>query len=1069
MATEGQPILSPETFDRIEVSVLSNEKQAILLQEGKRIIVERHAQDPYSAHRKCEDCGLYTGCRSPFMRRKQVTEKPKILIVGEAPGQEEDERGAPFEGTSGGILQRALFGGKNPRTGEYTAGIGIPRTDVAFTNTVVCRPPNNELKGAAGKTIVTFCREGVLREIQDVDPDIVVLAGNIPLGAVLGLDGIQTMSGKVIYSTDVHSYHEKPFPFEDSRDRAYMPLLHPASLTYEGGKARLPIFLDGIVKLRTLWDGTYQRVKPKPPTKVLLDFDETVAYLRDLLAAPKASIDIETDQLDAYVVGAEILTIGIAILQKDPEIPEYGEKSPWILPEYAVSIPLLHPESPWTEEQLVTILEMLIEFLTDPTKQKLFHNGKFETTWFALKLMIRLRGLLNDTMFEHFVVDEMPGTHALKGPNGLVNKYTPFEDYDRDMKRLLAEAGGIWRNVALLPTGTYNAGDAYVTAYLENVFYPWLHRENQWDVYRLLMEPMVSFLTRMELKGIAINKAKAQDIKTALAARGEMYEKHMRSVPQIGEAESLTRRQLEVKEQVWKNSEDLAKRRKKVKDLEQQQAHFPFPEETTPERELKKIVKAAEKLDKELAEARRLEGNSLERYRNKVTKIEDETIFNFGSDVHLHRLFFEVMGLRVLSRTPTGAPQLNADVLEVYAKRYPIASYLSRLRTVEKHVSTYLEPILTNAVIKPDGLLHANVMPLAVTGRLMSGSKNRGKSGEAGDSFKYNIQNIPRPYVLPCHEHIRVAKKDLFKISETCKQCLMIRLRAIFQTRYICDRHKPVADPQCDKCGRIVSGDYCQLEFMLMGILAQEPAVLKCIEVQQECERRGREYEEAKAMGLEPELLEAFKKETELMQMRADIHRISSSMAYGKPPEAITKEERQDIKSAVSFGLIYGRGADALADDMGWTLAYTQEFIRKFFDGYPNMKRWLDEQVAFVKKHGYILSPLGRKRRLPNILSTNASEANHARNEAVNFPIQGPASDFNSLSAIALQAKYEDLGMESAVVKVEHDATYSDCPPGEWEAAMKLKQKTMEEIPLQFPFMTHRLRAEVHCGASMDQ
>jgi DNA polymerase-1 len=76
-----------------------------------------------------------------------------------------------------------------------------------------------------------------------------------------------------------------------------------------------------------------------------------------------------------------------------------------------------------------------------------------------------------------------------------------------------------------------------------------------------------------------------------------------------------------------------------------------------------------------------------------------------------------------------------------------------------------------------------------------------------------------------------------------------------------------------------------------------------------------------------------------------------------------------------------------------FTKAEAEKFIRVFFATYPALKKYHKETIEFCRKHGYVDSPLGRRRRLPDINSKNVGVRHYAERQAVNHRIQSPSSD----------------------------------------------------------------------------
>lgn len=108
----------------------------------------------------------------------------KVMIVGEAPGKEEDESGLPFVGSAGRFLNHVL------------EGTGLDRTDFFITNTVKCRPPKNR---TPKKLEVDTCTSNYLFEqIGLVNPRLVMLLGAVAAKRVLGVKSINEARGRVI-------------------------------------------------------------------------------------------------------------------------------------------------------------------------------------------------------------------------------------------------------------------------------------------------------------------------------------------------------------------------------------------------------------------------------------------------------------------------------------------------------------------------------------------------------------------------------------------------------------------------------------------------------------------------------------------------------------------------------------------------------------------------------------------------------------------------------------------------------------------------------------------------------
>jgi uracil-DNA glycosylase family 4 len=126
----------------------------------------------------------------------------KIMIIGEAPGQKEDQQGLPFVGAAGQLLNRLL------------AGIGIAREEVYITNIVKCRPPGNR---DPLPDEVSSCSAYLDRQVELIGPAVILLLGRHALQRILpGAPGISRAHGQLV----------------ERNGRAYVPLYHPAAALY---------------------------------------------------------------------------------------------------------------------------------------------------------------------------------------------------------------------------------------------------------------------------------------------------------------------------------------------------------------------------------------------------------------------------------------------------------------------------------------------------------------------------------------------------------------------------------------------------------------------------------------------------------------------------------------------------------------------------------------------------------------------------------------------------------------------------------------------------------------------
>lgn len=154
------------------------------------------------------------------------------------------------------------------------------------------------------------------------------------------------------------------------------------------------------------------------------------------------------------------------------------------------------------------------------------------------------------------------------------------------------------------------------------------------------------------------------------------------------------------------------------------------------------------------------------------------------------------------------------------------------------------------------------------------------------------------------------------------------------------------------------------------------------------------------------------------------------------PDHKIWKVRRKQAKQ-IAFGLIYGIGAKLLAvklSDPKSGILVTPEEAQKemdiFFGQHPKLKTFLKKQEKFLRKNGYLVSLFGRKRRLPQIYSSDRGEEAYALRLALNFPCQSAASDMCLFGSILIYylMRQGKLPPTKSVCLV-HDANYQITKP----------------------------------------
>jgi len=146
--------------------------------------------------------------------------------------------------------------------------------------------------------------------------------------------------------------------------------------------------------------------------------------------------------------------------------------------------------------------------------------------------------------------------------------------------------------------------------------------------------------------------------------------------------------------------------------------------------------------------------------------------------------------------------------------------------------------------------------------------------------------------------------------------------------------------------------------------------------------------------------------------------------------------QRQAAK-AVTFGIMYGAGPKKISEqvtkDSGkyFSQQEAKEVIDDYFQSFHKLKLWINNNHKFIEQNGFVYSFFGRKRRLPNVKSSDAGVKSHSIRSGLNFLVQSAASDINLLGAIDMHADIQASKMKARIFALVHDSILAEVPEDE--------------------------------------
>lgn len=207
----------------------------------------------------------------------------------------------------------------------------------------------------------------------------------------------------------------------------------------------------------------------------------------------------------------------------------------------------------------------------------------------------------------------------------------------------------------------------------------------------------------------------------------------------------------------------------------------------------------------------------------------------------------------------------------------------------------------------------------------------------------------------------------------------------------------------------LVSADYSQVELRVLAHVSQDPA-----------------------------LLEAFRN-------GEDIHARTAALVYDLPPDQVSPDQRRNAKT-INFGLIYGMGAQKLAQELKISAAQAKDFIARYFERLQGLKEFYEGVEASARKHGFVTTLGGRRRLLPDINSASGQAAALARRQAINTVIQGSAADIIKLAMLAVARDERLRELDARLLLQVHDELLLEVPADAAEEAGALVARLMQDV-----------------------
>jgi len=183
---------------------------------------------------------------------------------------------------------------------------------------------------------------------------------------------------------------------------------------------------------------------------------------------------------------------------------------------------------------------------------------------------------------------------------------------------------------------------------------------------------------------------------------------------------------------------------------------------------------------------------------------------------------------------------------------------------------------------------------------------------------------------------------------------------------------------------KLLAADYSQVELRIMAHLSQDEGLLRAFADAQ------------------------------------DVHRATAAEVFGVDLDAVSADQRRSAK-AINFGLIYGMSAFGLANQLGIGRQEAQQYVDRYFERYPGVRKYMDQTQALADEKGYVETLFGRRLYLPDIRAGNAVLRRAAQRTAINAPMQGTAADIIKQAMIDIDNWLDADRLDARMLLQVHD------------------------------------------------
>ena len=199
-----------------------------------------------------------------------------------------------------------------------------------------------------------------------------------------------------------------------------------------------------------------------------------------------------------------------------------------------------------------------------------------------------------------------------------------------------------------------------------------------------------------------------------------------------------------------------------------------------------------------------------------------------------------------------------------------------------------------------------------------------------------------------------------------------------------------------------------------------------------------------------------------------DIHAATASEMFGVPVEGMPSQTRSRAK-AINFGIVYGISAFGLSNQLGIPQDEAGAYIKTYFERFPGIRDYMDEQRTLVKQRGWVETLFGRRIHIPDIRSKSMGQRQAGERQAINAPIQGAAADIIRRAMARMPEALEAEGLEARMLLQVHDELVFEAPEAEAPRVCEVARRVMSRAAEPAVALSVPLEVDARAARNWDE